>query len=198
MLDERFRSLEQEVCRRVTSVKLVQAAWQARPEVAPPPDPTTGSRSAPLEHQVCELNSLVTEVQDDLWHLQATVGGLVHLCTSPGEPAATAAWVVGPRRPVRGYHGSSGGRRTISDHYYHRRAWYSCGIHTAWLGARATPTSIATTYSPPPPLHRDEDPESHPIPQNAALLHPRADSCAEGLWPRRPDSMFLFSHGAAW
>ena len=66
MLHERFTSLEQEVSRRVTSVQLPQAAWQAKPEVALFPDPTTGSGYASLEHRVCKWDSRLTEVRDDL------------------------------------------------------------------------------------------------------------------------------------
>ena len=63
-------------------------------------DPTSGSGYEPLEHRVCVLDSQVTGVQDHLWQLQATVGELVHLTRSPGEPQASAAPVWGLGAPV--------------------------------------------------------------------------------------------------
>ena len=100
MLHDRFTSLEQEVPRRIALGELAQAAWQAKLEVAPPPNQMTGSRYEPLEHRVCQLDSRVTGVQDALWQLQATVGGLVHLTRSPREPQASAAPMWGLGVPV--------------------------------------------------------------------------------------------------
>ena len=100
MLHERFTSLEQQASRRVRSIELTQATWQAKREVAPPPYPARGSSYATLEYRVCELDSRVTEVEDDLWQPHATVGGFVPLSRSPGEPTASAAQVVGLGAPV--------------------------------------------------------------------------------------------------
>ena len=53
VFNDRFKSLEQEVTRCVASVEFAQASWQATSEVTPPPDPTVGRGSVPLDHRVC-------------------------------------------------------------------------------------------------------------------------------------------------
>ena len=175
MLHERFTSLEQEVCRRVTSIELAQAAWQTKPEVAPPPDPTTGSGYEPLEHRVCELDSRVTGVQDDLWQLQATSGGLVHLTRSPGEPQASAAprWGLGApvdtAAPLWAEVPSVTPATTVEP-------GASFGIHAAGSYAREAPPTHTTTNPAPPPLHGGEGPQRQPMPQPTALAHPGVES----------------------
>ena len=153
MLHERFASLEQEASRRVTSVELAQAAWQAKPEVALPPDPTTGSSYEPLEHRVCELDSWVTGVQDNLWQLQATMGGLVHLTRSSGEPQASAALLWGLGAPL-----------DTAAPLWAEVPWAtpattvepgaSCGAYAAGSYAREAPPNHTTTYPTPPPPAR--------------------------------------------
>ena len=178
-LHERFTSLEQEVSRRVTSVELAQAALQAKPEVALPPEPTTGSSYEPLEHQVCELDSRVTGVQDDLWQLQATVGGLVHLTRSPGKPQASAAPVWGLGAPVDTASPlwaevpSATPATTVEP-------GASCGVYAAGSYAREAPLTLTTTYPAPPPLHGGEILERQPVPQPAAPPHPGVESWAGG------------------
>ena len=72
---------------------------------------------------MCELDSRVTEVQDNLWQLQATVGRFGSLVQVARGPTGKRPSGGGTGR-TSGYNGSFEGRGAKSDPYYYRRAQY--------------------------------------------------------------------------
>ena len=128
---------------------------------------------------MCEFDSPVTGVQDDLWHLQATVGGLVHLPRSLGEPQAGAAPLWGLVAPVDTA-ASLWAEMPSATPATTVEPGASFGIHAAGSYDREAPPTHTTTYLAPPSLHGAEGPEEQPMPQPTAAPHPGVESWARG------------------